>query len=896
MAKHQARSAGFVLIAALLLLFLLSGIAVGVMMLTNSEVRIGGNDKESNMVYFGAESGMEKITSDLAALYQQKQAPSPADIQNLTNYPPDSTMVGSTTYSPQETITYPTGALTTTPQVISSGSNEGLTAFLTRMDVTVNALRPSGAAATITRGVEVAQIPVFQFGVFSDSDLSYFAGPYFAFAGRVHTNGNLFPTPGSNLVFGAKITVVGEIVRDFMSNSLPVGGSYNGNVYAPKVANACDPAIQGSRVPNYSNAPELNCVAFTRAMESWVNATAPGLPPGGASSSSPDWIYTTAPGTFNHNVVNGRSDGVKKLVLPFVQPGVSQIEIVRKPQALELASSALGASRLYNQANIRVLLADTLANLHPAPYDANDVDLGVASLATYTANAGSAAFGGDAVAYADPGVDGNWVTPTPGVAGTKFPLLTGVLRVEYQNAAGNWVGVTSEWLGLGIGRGLVPPTSPNVVGSVDPKAILRLQELADPNMTGTVPAARNDVTKATNWYPINFYDPREGGVRDVTLLTTTQCNVNGIMNAVEIDAGNLKGWLGGGTIAGGAAGSGLLVSSANVNGYLLYFSDRRGMAPDPRSTPVANQLTGEYGFEDVVNVATSATGAPNGVDGGAAETGEDVDGNGVLDTWGAANVGNGFGVATAGNPYISVSCPTVGRANRVTGARHVLRLIDGGLGKLPLPQGATGLNGGGFTVASENPVYVLGDYNSDSATNPPWADANHAAAGILADAVTLLSNPVGWNGPCTNTAALPAAGEPTGWNDEKDMCYPTALTNRNATTTSYRVAIAAGKSLTFPNPTGANSNDWGTDGGVHNFLRYIEDWSGQNLWYEGSIVSLYTSQYATGTFKCCATVYSPPGRNYSFDSLFLNPADLPPGTPRFTDIVNLTYRQDFTPN
>jgi hypothetical protein len=42
-------------------------------------------------------------------------------------------------------------------------------------------------------------------------------------------------------------------------------------------------------------------------------------------------------------------------------------------------------------------------------------------------------------------------------------------------------------------------------------------------------------------------------------------------------------------------------------------------------------------------------------------------------------------------------------------------------------------------------------------------------------------------------------------------------------------------------------------------------------------------------------VYSPPTRSYSFDSLFLNPADLPPGTPRFTDIVNLSYRQDFTP-
>jgi len=874
MAKHQARSQGFILIAALLLLFLLSGIAVGVMMLTNSEIRIGGNDKESNMAYYNAESGMEKITSDLAALYQQKQAPTATDIQSLTGYAPDSTMVGPVTYA--ETITYPNGALTTTPQIISSGSNQGLTAFLTRMDVTVNALRPSGASANITRRVEVALIPVFQFGVFSDTDLSYFAGPYFAFAGRVHTNGNLFPTPGSNLVFGAKITVVGEIVRDFMSNSLPVGGNYNGNVYAPTVANACDLPIAGSRVPF---ATETNCVAFTRAMESWVNPVGPGLPPGGASSTSPNWLNTTAPTTFNHNVVNGRSDNVKKMVLPFVQAGVSQIEIVRRPVPGELTTSAMGSSRLYNQANIRVLMADVcapgcpqpLSNLHPPPYDANDVVL--------TSTAGNLpVFGGDAVAFANPGLpDANWVTPTSdGAAGTPFPLIKGAIRVEYLNTAGNWIGVTNEWLALGIGRGLVPPTAPGIPAGVNQNAILRLQEFADVNGDG-IPERVNPAL-GTSWYPINFYDPREGQVRD-TALAGTQCTINGIMNAVEIDAGNLKNWLNGTT-----AGSGPLVDSAPVNGYLLYFSDRRGMLPDPRSIP-ANQLNGEYGFEDVVNVATSAIGLPNGVDGGAAEPGEDVDGNNVLDKWGAANVGDGFriGAGTAGYPYAAVNCLTVGRSNRVTGARHVLRLIDGGLGNLPLPPGATGLNGGGFTVASENPVYVLGDYNSNTAAGA-WIDAGHAAAGILADSVTLLSNPV-----ASVNSATP------GWNDEKDMANPTALTNRNSTNTSYRVAIAAGKNLTFPNPTGANSNDWGTDGGVHNFLRYIEDWSGQSLWYTGSLVSLYTSQYATGTFKCCTTVYSPPTRNYSFDSLFLNPADLPPGTPRFTDIVNLSYRQDFTP-
>jgi len=108
------------------------------------------------------------------------------------------------------------------------------------------------------------------------------------------------------------------------------------------------------------------------------------------------------------------------------------------------------------------------------------------------------------------------------------------------------------------------------------------------------------------------------------------------------------------------------------------------------------------------------------------------------------------------------------------------------------------------------------------------------------------------------------------------------------------MAIAAGKGVNFQH-IGGTGQDFGTDGGMHNFLRYIENWGGRTLGYRGSLVSLYYSQYATGTFKCCSLVYSPPARNYQFDTLFLNPANLPPGTPMFQDIVNLSYRQDFTP-
>jgi len=106
--------------------------------------------------------------------------------------------------------------------------------------------------------------------------------------------------------------------------------------------------------------------------------------------------------------------------------------------------------------------------------------------------------------------------------------------------------------------------------------------------------------------------------------------------------------------------------------------------------------------------------------------------------------------------------------------------------------------------------------------------------------------------------------------------------------------------MNFPFPGWENSTDYGfgTDGGVHNFLRFLEDWqtTAATLNYSGSLVSLFYATYNTGLFKCCTySVYQPPTRNYCFDQDFSNPCGLPPGTPLFRDVDSLGYRQLFTP-
>ncbi len=113
-------------------------------------------------------------------------------------------------------------------------------------------------------------------------------------------------------------------------------------------------------------------------------------------------------------------------------------------------------------------------------------------------------------------------------------------------------------------------------------------------------------------------------------------------------------------------------------------------------------------------------------------------------------------------------------------------------------------------------------------------------------------------------------------------------------TTTYRLAIVTGKGLEFPQVAGTNQ-DYGTDGGVHNFLRYLEGWGSATHYYLGSLVSFYYDQQAVGPFKCCNTVYGPPARKFDFDTNFLQPLLLPPRTPMLRDVNTIGFTEVISP-
>lgn len=162
---------------------------------------------------------------------------------------------------------------------------------------------------------------------------------------------------------------------------------------------------------------------------------------------------------------------------------------------------------------------------------------------------------------------------------------------------------------------------------------------------------------------------------------------------------------------------------------------------------------------------------------------------------------------------------------------------------------ASSLPTGGFTVASDNPVYVKGNYNT----------VNKKGAAIMGDAVTFLSN--NWN-----DANAVNAGSPFSGRTASDMTVNAAVVTGNTTTSvgSY-------------------------NGGLENLPRFLEDWSGRTFTYKGSLIDLWQSQQSTGAWQYGSPKYTAPNRVWSYDTDFNNPANLPPGTPRVRTLARAQW-------
>jgi hypothetical protein len=212
-----------------MLLLIMSGIAIGLLMMVNTEGKVGSQDTQNNLAFHAAEGGIEHMTSDLANMFQNIESPQPIDITSLSADAPPSTAFMSYPLYSLTPATNANGTLATNWGQIASGTYQGLFAQLLPVNLQVTAstslagLGKVGDEVNMSRTIEVALIPVFQFGVFSDSDLGFFSSPNLNFAGRVHTNGDLYlgVANGFTLTFHDKLTAWGNVIRTYSPTGWP---------------------------------------------------------------------------------------------------------------------------------------------------------------------------------------------------------------------------------------------------------------------------------------------------------------------------------------------------------------------------------------------------------------------------------------------------------------------------------------------------------------------------------------------------------------------------------------------------------------------------------------------------------------------------------------------------
>ncbi len=162
-----------------------------------------------------------------------------------------------------------------------------------------------------------------------------------------------------------------------------------------------------------------------------------------------------------------------------------------------------------------------------------------------------------------------------------------------------------------------------------------------------------------------------------------------------------------------------------------------------------------------------------------------------------------------------------------------------------------GIGQDGLTVATNLPLYVLGDTNLTSFADSTDPDDHWRPFLVAGDTVVFLSN--AWNDSNAR------------WGDN------TPLTSRIAADSAYNVEVLAGW---VPTTSSRFS------GGVHNFPKQIENWSGRNLTLRGSMVIGWSSVYArwrhggTGAFLA-------PSRDWAFDKHLESILNQPPGAPLY---------------
>jgi Tfp pilus assembly protein PilX len=203
-----------------------------------------------------------------------------------------------------------------------------------------------------------------------------------------------------------------------------------------------------------------------------------------------------------------------------------------------------------------------------------------------------------------------------------------------------------------------------------------------------------------------------------------------------------------------------------------------------------------------------------------------------------------------------------------------------------------------LTLASDQGIYIQGDYNNYAYTENLGVITNAGAkqpAAVLGDTITVLSNQCldtttrQLNCGVVATAAIPTVTAQTEVHaafatNQDSSCGDASFTIGGAYCTDrlnqYNSRTSSSKSIYF-------------GGGLQNYIRMLESWTGQRFLYRGSMIKLdtpleYNGPYITGT---SANYYNIPIRDFGFDTDFNNFDKLPPLTPRVLSLVQEVFKR-----
>src|SRR5271157_263438 len=367
--KQMRRDSGIALLTTLLLMMLMASMLVGFVLLISSGQKLSGYNNDYSKAFYAAEAGMEKITADVGTLFDENYSPSGVQINAIQTTPPALTGINYVQYNGSSgyVISFPpdsNGNPLASTNVINSGPYQGMTALQTLYTLSVTARTSVGSVVKLQRTVQTVGIPVFQFGMFSATDLSFFPGQPFNFGGRTQTNGNLFLASVNGVTLPQPITAYQNVIRTTLSNGWSTSSGYSGAV-------------------NVDNGSSTRPLAMTEGS----------LIGGLGSATNPNWsTISLGSADYAGNLKNGATGAdALNLAIATLGAGATQpIDIIRRPIANE--SATITAERYFAQASFRVLLSDNagdITNLNTpcmdtstAPFDLSTIAMPVANWAT----------------------------------------------------------------------------------------------------------------------------------------------------------------------------------------------------------------------------------------------------------------------------------------------------------------------------------------------------------------------------------------------------------------------------------------------------------------------------------------------------------------------------------